>query len=92
MNPLAYFVIDDGILIVGSKAGSDTNPHWVHNLRANPGDHIEIGADAYDVIARELRAGDRDAVFEKVVAATPGFGGYQQRADRVIPLFELDRV
>lgn len=36
MNPLAYFVIDDGILIVGSKAGSDTNPHWVHNLRANP--------------------------------------------------------
>lgn len=44
------------------------------------------------MIARELRAGDRDAVFEKVVAATPGFGGYQQRADRVIPLFELDRV
>ncbi len=36
LAPLAYFTVDDKIIIVGSKAGADTDPDWVHNLRANP--------------------------------------------------------
>ena len=52
--PLAYFTIDGKMIIIGSKAGADTNPDWVHNLRANPGAHIEVGTDAYDVTSREL--------------------------------------
>ena len=92
LNPLAYFAIDDRIVIVGSKAGSETNPHWVHNLRANPRAHIEVGTEAYDVTARELPAEDRDAVFETIVAAAPGFGEYQAKTNRVIPLFELERA
>lgn len=92
LNPLAYFAMDDKIFVVGSKAGADTNPHWVHNLRANPGAHIEIGTEAYDVTARELPADERDAVFAKIVAAAPGFGGYQAKTSRVIPLFELQRA
>jgi len=46
LSPLAYLTIDGKMIIVGSKAGSDTNPHWVHNLRANPRAYIEIGADS----------------------------------------------
>jgi deazaflavin-dependent oxidoreductase (nitroreductase family) len=89
---LAYFAIDGRIVIVGSKAGSDTNPHWVHNLRANPSAYIEVGTEAYDVTARELPADERDAVFIQIVAAAPGFGEYQAKTTRVIPLFELARV
>lgn len=92
LNPLAYFGIDGRIFIVGSKAGADTNPAWVHNLRANPHAHIEVGTDAYDVTARELPAAERDAVFAQVVAAAPGFGEYQEKTSRVIPIFELQRV
>ncbi len=33
MAPLVYHQIDDMMVIVGSKAGADTNPDWVHNLR-----------------------------------------------------------
>ena len=91
LNPLVYFTIDDRIIIVGSKAGSDTNPDWVHNLRANPHAHIEIGTDAYDVTAHELPAQERDAVFARIVAQASGFGEYQAKTDRVIPLFELSR-
>lgn len=91
LNPLVYFTADDRIIIVGSKAGSDTNPDWVHNLRADPRAHIEIGTDAYDVTAHELPAEDRDAVFAQIVAAAPGFGEYQSKTSRVIPLFELRR-
>lgn len=92
LNPLAYFAIDGRTIIVGSKAGSDTNPDWVHNVRANPNAHIEIGTESYDVTARELPAADRDAVFARIVAAAPGFGEYQSKTSRVIPLFELRRA
>ena len=91
LTPLVYFTIDDRIVIVGSKAGSDTNPDWVHNLWANPHAHIEIGTDAYDVTAHELPAQERDAVFARIVAQASGFGEYQAKTDRVIPLFELSR-
>ena len=33
LAPLAYFTIDGKLIIIGSKAGADTNPDWVHNLR-----------------------------------------------------------
>ena len=92
LNPLAYFGIDGKVFIVGSKAGHDTNPDWVYNLRANPGARIEIGTDSYDVTARELPTAEREAVFAKVVAVAPGFGEYQDKTSRVIPIFELERV
>ena len=60
LAPLAYFTIDGKLIIIGSKAGADTNPDWVHNLRANPRAHIEVGTDAYDVTSRELPQAERD--------------------------------
>jgi deazaflavin-dependent oxidoreductase (nitroreductase family) len=92
LAPLAYFSVDGKLIIIGSKAGADTNPDWVHNLRANPGAHIEIGTDAYDVVARELSIEERDEAYPKVVEVAPGFGEYQAKTSRVIPLFELTRV
>ncbi len=91
LAPLAYLTIDGKTIIIGSKAGADTNPDWVHNLRANPQAHIEVGTDSYDVTARELPPEERDEMFPKVVAAAPGFGEYQAKTSRVIPLFELQR-
>jgi deazaflavin-dependent oxidoreductase (nitroreductase family) len=92
LAPLAYLTIDGKMLIVGSKAGLDTNPDWVHNLRANPQAHVEVGTDAYDVVARELPRDERDEMYPKVVAVAPGFGEYQEKTTRVIPLFELTRA
>jgi deazaflavin-dependent oxidoreductase (nitroreductase family) len=92
LAPLAYLTIDGKIIIIGSKAGADTNPDWVHNLRANPRAHIEVGTDAYDVIARELPPEERDETYPKVVALAPGFGEYQEKTSRIIPLFELQRA
>jgi deazaflavin-dependent oxidoreductase (nitroreductase family) len=92
LAPLAFFTIDGKLIIIGSKAGADTNPDWVHNLRANPRAHIEVGVDAYDVTSRELSPAERDEIFDKVVAAAPGFGEYQSKTSRVIPLFELQKA
>jgi deazaflavin-dependent oxidoreductase (nitroreductase family) len=92
LAPLAYLTIDGKMIIIGSKAGADTNPDWVHNLRANPRAHIEVGTDAYDVVARELPREVRDEMYPKVVELAPGFGDYQSKTSRLIPLFELQRV
>jgi deazaflavin-dependent oxidoreductase (nitroreductase family) len=91
LAPLAYLTIDGKTIIIGSKAGADTNPDWVHNLRATPQARIEVGTDAYDVTARELPPEERDEMYPKVVELAPGFGDYQAKTSRVIPLFELQR-
>ncbi|CAN7489445.1 nitroreductase family deazaflavin-dependent oxidoreductase [Mycolicibacterium frederiksbergense] len=92
LSPLAYLEIDGKVLIVGSYAGAPTHPAWVHNLRAEPKAHIEIGTDAYDVIARELPDDERDATYPKIVAVAPVFADYQAKTSRAIPLFELVRA
>jgi deazaflavin-dependent oxidoreductase (nitroreductase family) len=89
VSPLAYFRIDGKLLIIGSFAGSDVNPGWVHNLRADPAARVEIGNDSSDVTARELPPAERDERFSKIAAASPGFAEYQAKTTRVIPVFEL---
>ena len=91
VSPLAYFRIDGKLIIIGSFAGAPVNPAWVHNLRANPQAHVEVGADAFDVTTRELPSAERDGLFPKLTAAAPGFAEYQAKTSRVIPLFELQR-
>nr|WP_090278936.1 nitroreductase family deazaflavin-dependent oxidoreductase [Mycolicibacterium komanii]CRL74610.1 deazaflavin-dependent nitroreductase family protein [Mycolicibacterium komanii] len=91
LSPLAYFRIDDRVYVVGSFAGADKDPAWVHNLRAYPRVHLEIGADEYDATARELPRDERDELYPKLVEITPVFREYQAKTSRVIPVFELAR-
>ncbi|MGV0812287.1 nitroreductase family deazaflavin-dependent oxidoreductase [Mycolicibacterium boenickei] len=84
--------IDGKLLIVGSLAGADIDPAWVHNLRANPQAHLEGGNERYDVVARELSPAERDATFPAVAAIESTYAEYQAKTTRAIPLFELKRV
>ena len=92
VSPLAYFRVDGKLIIIGSFAGAPVNPAWVHNLRANPQARVEIGADAFDVTARELPPAERDELLSKVIAVAPVLAEYQSKTSRVIPLFELQRA
>ncbi|MDT5239541.1 MAG: hypothetical protein QOD97_1739 [Mycobacterium sp.] len=92
LSPLAYLTIDGKTIIFGSYAGAPKDPAWVHNLRANAGAHIEVGADSYDVRAHELSPAERDEILPKVLALVPVFADYQSKTSRVIPLFELARA
>ncbi|OBI16215.1 nitroreductase family deazaflavin-dependent oxidoreductase [Mycobacterium sp. E2497] len=90
VNPVAYFDVDGRIYVVGSAAGRDNNPAWVHNIRANPRVTVEIGSQApKPATVRELPPDERDSVYRIVVERAPGFGEYQERTDRLIPVFEL---
>ncbi|MFS0896863.1 nitroreductase/quinone reductase family protein [Mycolicibacterium litorale] len=92
LSPLAYVRLDNRMLIVGAYAGAPKHPAWVHNLRATPTARIEVGAEAYQVSARELVGAEREATFDKLVSIAPVFAQYQARTSRAIPLFELIRL
>lgn len=92
LSPLAYFTVDGRVIVVGSYAGADVDPAWVHNLRKNSRAHIEVGTTNYDVNARELPSAERDDLYPRLVEQSPVFGEYQQKTSRIIPLFELARV
>jgi deazaflavin-dependent oxidoreductase (nitroreductase family) len=85
------FDFDGKLYIVGSYAGADVDPAWLHNLRAHAGAHIEIGTDSFDVVAHEVSKEERDALYPRIVDQAPGFGEYQEKTTRVIPVIELRR-
>jgi deazaflavin-dependent oxidoreductase (nitroreductase family) len=92
VSPLGHLSVDGQMLIIGSYRGADIDPAWVHNLRADPRAHIEVGTESYDVVARELRPDEREAAWAQIVAMAPGFGEYQEQTSRTIPLFELTQA
>jgi deazaflavin-dependent oxidoreductase (nitroreductase family) len=90
--PLSVRRIDDTLVIIAGYGGADIDPAWVHNLRANPRAHVEIGSDSFEVIARELGVAEREEIIPKINATTSAFAQYQAKVSRVIPIFELQPV
>jgi deazaflavin-dependent oxidoreductase (nitroreductase family) len=92
LSPLSCKRIDGKLLIVAGYGGAEINPSWVHNLRANPRAHIELGTESFDVTARELPAAERADIIPKLTAEISAFAEYQAKTSRVIPIFELERA
>jgi deazaflavin-dependent oxidoreductase (nitroreductase family) len=93
VTPLVHFPEEDGrTVIVASAGGAPKHPAWFHNLKANPKVDVEVGSETYTVVAEELTGAERDELWQQVVAKNPGFGDYQRKTDRVIPLLRLTRV
>jgi deazaflavin-dependent oxidoreductase (nitroreductase family) len=92
VNPLAYYPDGDRYVIIASKGGAPTNPDWYYNLLANPRVSVEVGTETFEVEAVELSGEERDLLWKKIVDAMPGFGDYEKKTDRIIPLFALTRA
>jgi len=93
VTPLVHFPDGDGrTVIVASAAGAPKHPAWFHNIKANPKIDVEVGTEKYQVVAEEVTGDERDALWERVVSAAPGFREYQEKTDRTIPLVRLTRA
>jgi deazaflavin-dependent oxidoreductase (nitroreductase family) len=95
-SPMMYFQDGDRRLVVASKGGAPTHPAWYHNLLASPGVHVEAsidgGVEEYDAVATPLTDAERDAAYVHIVERAPGFGAYQEKTDRIIPVIALTRA
>lgn len=85
----APVVNDDRVVLVASKGGADEDPQWYRNLVANPDVWITVGGERRPMRARTATPGERAALWPRCVAAYSGYGEYQQRTDRTIPLVIL---
>ncbi len=90
-TPLMRVEHDGAYLAVGSKGGAPKNPVWVGNLRAHPEAEVWDGPVRGDYTVREIEPGpERDAWWERAVAAYPDYADYQTKTERLIPLFLLE--
>jgi F420H(2)-dependent quinone reductase len=91
-TPLMRVEHEGSYLAVGSQGGTPKNPVWVYNLRANPAVELQDGSDKWAMTARELSGEERALWWERAVAAYPPYAEYQQKTERIIPLFLLERT
>ena len=91
-TPLMRVEHDGDYVVVGSLGGSPKHPVWVFNLRRNPRVELQDGAEKHDYEARELDGEERETWWERAVEAFPNYARYQEKTDRLIPLFLLTRV
>ena len=83
----------DGVYaMVGSEGGAPRDPAWVANLRAAP-DQVTVqdGPEPWDGVAREITGEEKAQWWERAVAAFPDYADYQQKTDRRIPIFLVER-
>lgn len=92
INPMMYLADGPRYLVFASKAGSERNPDWYHNVLAHPTSTIEVGGERIEVTATELRGAERDRLFALQASRYPGFARYQRRTRRVIPVVALTAV
>ncbi len=92
INPTAYVMDGDRLVIIASKGGAPTNPNWYHNIVANPLVNVEVGTEQFQAQAEVAAEPERTRLFNKMAEMMPGFLEYQQRITRVIPVITLTRV
>ena len=96
LNPVMGLPDGDGWLVVASKGGAPESPAWYYNLVAHPEFDVEAriggGISTVRVRAAELLGDDRAAAWSRIIRIVPAFGAYENRTERVIPLFHLEPV
>jgi deazaflavin-dependent oxidoreductase (nitroreductase family) len=78
--------------LVASMGGAPKNPVWYYNLVADPTNvTVQDGPEPFDVTVREVDGAEREAWWERAVAAFPNYAEYQARTERRIPVLIASR-
>jgi deazaflavin-dependent oxidoreductase (nitroreductase family) len=89
VNPMMYLDLEGRRFVFATKGGAPTNPGWYHNLVAHPSVTVELGTDTFTARAVPVEGPEHDRIYAVQVSRFPGFGEYQEKTERVIPVVEL---
>lgn len=83
---------DDGWLVVASYAGAARHPSWFLNMARDP-EHVWIEIDKHRYLVRpeSLKGDERATAWQRIASLSPGYGRYQTKTDREIPIIRLRR-
>ncbi len=78
---------DGEYAVIASQGGAPTDPPWVHNLVADPNVEIQDGSVPFDAEVRLVLGAERAEWWKLAIKAYPPYADYQEKTDRVIPVF-----
>ncbi len=81
----------DSMVVVASKAGSEQHPQWYLNLVENPKVEVQLKGGANQTMtARTATSDERARLWPLVTKSYDGYGKYQDKTEREIPVVLLD--
>jgi deazaflavin-dependent oxidoreductase (nitroreductase family) len=78
--------------MVASQGGAPHHPGWHHNLLTNPDVELQDGPEPRPFRAHVAEGAEREEWWARAVEAFPNYASYQEKTDRVIPVFVLEPV
>ena len=92
-TPLMRVVDGDNYILVASQGGAPDHPQWYHNLKANPNVEIRDKTEVHAMRVREVvDPVERERLWDIAVKAFPPYQEYQNKTDRLIPIFLAESV
>jgi deazaflavin-dependent oxidoreductase (nitroreductase family) len=90
-TPLIHRTDGERWIVVASKGGAPSHPHWYENLLAHPDATIEVRDEIVPVRASSAQGQERARLWALMREVWPAYDDYQERTDREIPVVVLER-
>ena len=91
-NPVMRVEEDGVYAAVASKGGAPEHPTWYHNFLAHPEVDLQDGAEKHTYRVRVAEGEERAQWWERAVSVYSPYAEYQEKTDRQIPVFILERI
>ena len=92
-TPLMRVVDGKNYILVASQGGAPKHPLWYYNLKADPNVEIRDKTENYAMRVREVvDADERQRLWDIAVEAYPPYQAYQDKTDRIIPIFVAEPI
>ena len=91
-NPVMRVEHDGVYAAVASKGGTPENPTWYHNFVEHPEVDLQDGAEKHTYRVRVAEGDERAEWWERAVKQYAPYAEYQEKTDRQIPVFLLERA
>ena len=87
---LPFFGVGNDMVLRGSNGGGPTDPHWVHNVRADPHAWVRIRRKNRPVHAHVAKGEERERIYQNLCQQSRSTDGYQKMCHpRELPLVVL---
>jgi deazaflavin-dependent oxidoreductase (nitroreductase family) len=91
-NPVMRVEHDGVYAAVASQGGAPKHPTWYHNFIAHPEVDLQDGGEKHTYRARIAEGDERAEWWERAVKQYAPYAEYQEKTDRQIPVFLLERA
>jgi F420H(2)-dependent quinone reductase len=87
--PVGFLRDGSAYVIIASNAGLPQNPAWFLNLKSHPQATIQVKRQHIQVKAETANPEKRRELWARLMEVAPGYGRYQKRTPREIPVVIL---